>query len=97
MPDITFLLDVDVELGLARKRGEIGHDAIGREHREFHQRVRGGYLALAASEPQRWTVLDASRPPDLLAARVWEMVRALLPDVSADRRRETMPDAYVAP
>lgn len=85
VPDMTFLLDIDVERGLARKRGEIGHDAIGGEHREFHERVRGGYRALAAAEPQRWTVLDASEPPEVLEACIWETVQTLLTEVPADR------------
>ncbi len=74
-PDLTFLLDIDVERGLQRKLGEIGHDAIGREHRDFHQRVRNGYLTLAAAEIERWAVLDATQPPDEIAARVWAVVQ----------------------
>jgi dTMP kinase len=40
----------------------------------FHQRVRDGYLALAAAEPDRWAVLDAALPPDALEAAVWAVV-----------------------
>jgi len=78
VPDLTFLLDIDVERGLARKLGEIGHDAIGREHREFHERVRAGYRALAAAEPARWTVIDASLPPSEIAEEIWARVSALV-------------------
>jgi dTMP kinase len=77
-PDLTFLLDLDVDEGLQRKLGEIGHDAIGREHRAFHERVRAGYLTLAAAEPERWLVLDAALPPDVLAERVWAAVQQRL-------------------
>jgi dTMP kinase len=41
--------------------------------------VREGYLALAAAEPQRWVVLDATLPPDAMAERVWDVVRERLP------------------
>jgi len=78
IPDRTFLLDIDVERGLARKLGEIGHDAIGREHRAFHERVRAGYRALAAAEPGRWSVVDASLSPSEIAGQIWEWVSALL-------------------
>jgi dTMP kinase len=78
-PALTILLDLDVVTGLARKLGEIGQDAIGKEHRDFHERVRSGYLAMAGQEPERWVVLDATLPPDLLAERIWEAVRDRLP------------------
>jgi dTMP kinase len=74
VPDLTILLDLDVEIGLARKLGEIGHDAIGREHREFHNRVRTGYLTMAAAAPERWVVLDAALPEQEIGERVWQHV-----------------------
>lgn len=81
-PDLTLLLDLDVEIGLSRKLGEIGRDAIGNEHRSFHERARAGYLAMAAAEPERWVVLDASQSPDQIAEQVWRIVEPLLPDLS---------------
>ena len=77
-PDLTVLLDIDVQIGLDRKLGEFGRDAIGKEHRAFHERVRAGYLALAAAETQRWVVLDAALPPDTLANQIWKAVAPLL-------------------
>ncbi|WP_376788429.1 dTMP kinase [Thermoflexus sp.] len=62
-PDLTFLLDIDVELGLTRRR--ISGDAWTRLDAlelSFHRRVREGYQALAAAEPARWVVIDASQP-----------------------------------
>jgi dTMP kinase len=70
-PDLTFLLDLDVALGQARKLGEIGVDAIGKGHLDFHQRVREGYLEMAHSEPERWVVLDANQPPQQLSDEIW--------------------------
>lgn len=68
MPDRTILLDLDPELGLARasRRGTL--DRLERESLAFHRRVREGYLALAAAEPARFLVLDATRSPAQLAA-----------------------------
>lgn len=80
MPDRTFLLDLDVETGfrrLARRaaEGRGAADRMEREEREFHRRVRQGYLELARAEPARFRVLDASVGEDELAERIWEDVR----------------------
>lgn len=72
VPDLTILLDLPIEEGLARKRGaetrfETAFDV------DYHRRVRAGFLALAHAEPQRFTIVDAARDPadvarDVLAA-----------------------------
>jgi dTMP kinase len=77
-PDLTVLLDVPVDVGLARKRSEPGADRIGRESAEFHERVRQGYLAIAAAEPQRFLVLDATRPPEPTTQAIWRRLQPLL-------------------
>ena len=69
-PDLTVLLDLDPAIGVARKRGEQGRDAIGSESLAFHQRVRDGYRALAEAAPSRWLVLDALQPVETLAAAI---------------------------
>ncbi|MCA9875534.1 MAG: dTMP kinase, partial [Anaerolineales bacterium] len=64
-PDLTLLLDIDVERGLARR--QVGGEEMNRLDLEavtFHQRVRRGYHALAAAEPGRWITIDADRPVD---------------------------------
>jgi len=65
-PDLTFLLDLDSEAGLARATQRVTqrqerHDRIEEEVLAFHQRVRAGYRAIAAAEPGRVAVLDAAR------------------------------------
>ncbi|HEX8992758.1 MAG TPA: dTMP kinase [Anaerolineales bacterium] len=62
-PDLTFLLDIDVEAGLRRKtRNGSEWNRLDAYTLEFHQRVRKGYLEMAEAEPARWVVLDAGRP-----------------------------------
>jgi dTMP kinase len=74
-PDLAILLDVPVELGLARRRGGAAADLTrfedeARHDAAFHQRVRDGYRHIAASDPERWRVVDASRPRHEVAADI---------------------------
>lgn len=70
-PDLTFLLDVGVEQGLARARSRGGEpDRIEREQVDFFERVRGAYRARAAAEPQRFRVIDASQSAEAVVAAV---------------------------
>lgn len=70
-PDLTLLLDVGVSQGLSRARARGGElDRIEREREDFFKRVRSAYLARAAAEPERFRVVDASRPADEVRAAV---------------------------
>lgn len=70
-PDLTFLLDVGVDEGLARARARGGEpDRIERERGDFFERVRSVYLARAAAEPARFRVIDASQPAGAVVADV---------------------------
>ena len=71
MPDLTFLLDLDPAVGLARQKER---SVMEEELLPFHQRIRAGFLALAEQEPLRWRVLDSSRPPDVVQKEIWAMV-----------------------
>lgn len=62
VPDLTILLDVPVEAGLERRRNGSKWDRLDAYDLEFHQRARNGYLELARSDPERWIVLDGTRP-----------------------------------
>jgi dTMP kinase len=80
VPDLTLLFDLDPELGLARRAASHGStNRIDLESEAFHTRVRERYLQLARSERARFTVLDAARPPQQLAERVWSAVASRLP------------------
>jgi dTMP kinase len=76
-PDVTFLLDVPPEVGLSRKRPE-AQDRFEKEDLDFHNRVRLGFLKLAAEEPQRWVVINSTLSKSTIAGLIWEKVRTLL-------------------
>lgn len=76
-PDLTFVLDVPVALGLKRAAGRRGPQKADRfeaENFDFHQKLRKAYLALAATEPKRFVVIDASAPKKMVAKRIWQAV-----------------------
>ena len=76
LPDLTVLLDVSAEQGRQR-RGEL-HDRVEREDDDFHDRVRQGFLDLAAETPGRYLVLDGEQDRDDIQAAVRERVAGLL-------------------
>jgi dTMP kinase len=78
-PALTFLLDCPVEAGLARARGRSRTgDRFEREAVAFHERVRAGFLALAAAEPRRVCVIDAAPPLERVQALVVDEARRRL-------------------
>jgi dTMP kinase len=79
LPDVTVLLDLDVAIGRSRlDDARTRYDRLEAEAADFHGRVRDAYLALAAAEPERFLVLDATLPVDELAALVRTRVSAAL-------------------
>ena len=76
VPDLTVLLDVPADLGRER-RGDV-HDRLEREADDFHDRVRQGFLDLAAREPGRYLVVDGTWPAEEIAAAVAARVGELL-------------------
>ena len=79
LPDVTVLLDLDETVGRERLDGaRTRYDRLEAEASDFHARVRSAYLELAAAEPERFLVLDGSRPVDELAAAIRDRVSDLL-------------------
>jgi dTMP kinase len=79
LPDLTILLDLDIETGRARlDDARTRYDRLEAEAAEFHHRVREAYLALAAAEPDRFLVLDATERVETLAERIRARVSDLL-------------------
>jgi dTMP kinase len=77
-PDLTILLDLPPEVGLARARGRAAADRLESESLEFHQRVRQTFRTLAEADPDRYLVLDARQSPDQIAAAIRVRVAELL-------------------
>jgi dTMP kinase len=78
-PDMTILLDLPVEIGLARKHTQqAGWNRFEDEALAFHSRVREGYRALVALEPERWHCYDGLRPADRLSEEIWRAIAARL-------------------
>ena len=75
-PDLIVLLDLSAEQGLERKRMKL--DVFEREEFLFHQKVREGYLEMAAADPERWMVIDATLPEGKIREIIWERVSQLL-------------------
>jgi dTMP kinase len=94
VPDRTILFDVPVTVGLDRRRHGPGDQQTRfeddrRHDRAFHERVRSGYLAMAAEDPDRWRVVDAARSLEQRDQRRKE-VHALAVDLDAELEAERL-------
>lgn len=89
-PDLTILIDLPPEIGLARvqARSEGQLDRMEQEAIEFFEAVRQGYLNLAASEPDRFVVLDGSRSIESLKTAIWGTIQRKLSEDGASPRVE---------
>lgn len=79
-PDLILLIDVPVEAGLARRAAGVQRETRFEEHfdRDFHERVRAGYLAMARADPERWRILDGIRSESDVAQAVIDHVERLV-------------------
>ena len=77
-PDVTLLLDVPVEVGLARASKRSDPDRFEQEQVEFFERVRQTYLERAAAEPERFRVIDAALPLEQVQAQLGDILSVLL-------------------
>lgn len=82
-PELTVVLDIDPAIGLARARSRRGAAALAppddpyeARQLEFHQRLRAGFLAIAAAEPHRVSVFDGAQSQDALAEQIWQAIAA---------------------
>jgi dTMP kinase len=92
-PDLTLLFDLSVETGLTRAkrrtvglRPEVAEDRFEREDLDFHGRIRQGYLTLAASEPDRFRIIDGTADAGKVQAEVRHRLMALMQDPSLGGR-----------
>jgi dTMP kinase len=85
-PDLTLVLDVPAETGLARaaaRRGAARSDRFESENADFHEKLREAYRQLAVSEPDRCILIDASDTLDRVTERVWAAVNRKLEPATA--------------
>lgn len=78
MPDVTFMLDLPAEVGIARKKDQKELDRMEMQSIEFHKRVAEGYRKLAESFPDRIKTIDATLPIDEICGMIRSRVKALL-------------------
>ena len=85
-PDLTFILDVPAKEGMRRASKRRGADAADRFEGEaltFHERLRDGFLSLAANEPERCVLIDATTSMDAVADQIWRLVVKILDPATA--------------
>jgi dTMP kinase len=85
-PDLTFILDVPADVGLARaskRRGDNDADRFEAESLAFHEELREAYRLLVVSEPSRCVVIDATEPKSVVGDRIWKTVQARLDPATA--------------
>ena len=78
-PDVTIILDIDSQIGLARAKSRgAGEDRFEAKGLAYHEKVRAGFLDIAADDPSRCVVINANRTPDDIAEDIWQVVRPYL-------------------
>jgi dTMP kinase len=90
IPDLTFILDLAPEAGLARartRRGEAEVDRFESEDLAFHSELREKFLAIAHEEPRRCCVIDAGRPPEEVAETIWTQFCERILSGGAERKQ----------
>jgi dTMP kinase len=91
-PDLTIILDVPAEAGLARaakRRGEAAADRFEAEDINFHRRLREAYRQVALDEPDRCVLVDAAADVDEVAERIWGVVASCFSELRKARTLET--------
>jgi dTMP kinase len=91
-PDLTIILDVPAETGLARaakRRGQEAPDRFEAENIDFHRRLRDAYRQIATDEPDRCILIDASADVEAIARRVWSVVGSRFMELREAQALET--------
>ena len=91
LPDVTFIMDVPADVGLARathRRGKAQADRFEAEASEFHEKLRRAFALLAEYEPERCVLIDVTEPKEMVVEKIWSVVNARLAPVSAAHTQE---------
>jgi dTMP kinase len=83
VPDLTLLLDIDPQTGLKRRQQGGGEwNRLDAYQLAYHQRVRFGYLEMAKKDPERWKVVDASQPPNMVKSQIQQILLLFISNLS---------------
>lgn len=88
-PDLTILLDAPAELGVERAQARGEADRLDSQALAFYRRARDAYLALAADHPERFAVIDASKPLKAVQAQIRAEIDRLFDDISDKKNNST--------
>ena len=86
MPDLTLILDIDPQIGLARaaaRRNDASVDRFEQEKLDFHVKLRDAYREIAAANPDRCVLIDAQGTPDVVTTAIWKVVEKRLAPATA--------------
>jgi dTMP kinase len=91
VPDVTFVLDVDLKTAQARMKAPRRPDRMEMQPEDFYERVIEGYRNLAASEPKRILLIDGSKPVDKIETEIWKILTTRFPVLgdTSNSKRET--------
>ncbi|AYG48463.1 dTMP kinase (plasmid) [Pseudomonas sp. Leaf58] len=85
-PDIVFILDIDPQIGIERTRARNAEkDYFEQKPLEYHRRARHGYLTQAQEDPERFVVIDASQPPEVVLAQIIAILEVRMKTAQQDR------------
>jgi dTMP kinase len=87
-PDLTILFDLDAETGLRRRSADGDWNRLDAYALAFHERVRAGYHAMAAAEPERWLTLDATQSLEDVQTELRRLVLSRLEVAAQEKRPE---------
>jgi dTMP kinase len=87
IPDITFVLDVDLATAQVRMKTPRRPDRMEQQPAEFYERVRAAYRELAAREPNRVILIDGAQPADKIDNQIWQIVAKRFPALALQTKR----------
>jgi dTMP kinase len=87
VPDITFVLDLDLKTAASRMQSPRKPDRMEQESPEFYERVREGYRELVINEPNRVVLIDGAQAPDKIEDEIWERLRSRFPNLARSEVR----------
>jgi dTMP kinase len=100
-PDLTFLLDTSVEIGIGRRMSEGGVDRIDSENKDFHEKIRQAYLTVAKADMKkhsshsRWQIINASGEPEQIEQEIWLASKKFLQKIETKDWQDQLEDVSI--